>query len=74
MFSVFNSNFPRASVEFQRKLAIKKLKKIKHHDDLFDIKLSKSDYTKKINLSKYVPAVMDGEVCYRDWEAVLIIH
>ena len=71
MFSVFNSNFPRASVEFQRKLAIKKLKKIKHRDDLFDIKLSKSDYTKKINLSKYVLSCYGwGEVCYRDWEAV----
>ena len=70
-FAVFNLKFPRASVAYQRKLALKKLDKINHFNDVFNIKLSKKKYLKKMSSSKYVLSCYGwGEICYRDWEAV----
>jgi hypothetical protein len=72
VFSVFNSKFDRETIEYQRKLALKKLRTIKNNNDLYDIKLNKIEYLNKIKSSKYVLSCYGwGEICYRDWEAVI---
>jgi len=70
--AIYNNNFDRESVAFQRLLAIKKLKNINQFD-LLDKNLNKKKYFASISNSKIVLSLFGwGEICYRDWESVIL--
>lgn len=71
-FSLMNTNFYRKSVGFQRSRLKHILKNINSNKKLIDGRLNKKNYYKNLRNSKIsIGAYGWGEVCYREFEAIM---
>jgi len=70
--AIYNKNFERKSVAFQRFLANEKMIN-RNKFDLINKQFNKKKYFSLIRQSKVVLSLFGwGEVCYRDWESIIM--